>query len=311
MRRRLAKVPLVVQIGGCNDETSGYAHVQLPPTTWLEEAGLHASGNGRAVQWRNPVIKPRGACRPVLDIWADLARACGLEAGLASGDERGELLARSVADTALRANPLTRGISVVDLDPQVSPPGGILWPCTEPDDLEYEEDRFVRGDVRGRNILFRRNRPFPGTERRFPTADGKVSLAVATPSGIETARSSDHSNTEGGPLTMVATVAVDYISGWSGCAPTLSRPSVGIIVRIHPRMADEIGVRNGAMVIVKNEHGQFRGTAELSTAVTPDQVWCIETPGPSGQEIGPFGLFEVPEDGGARAAFTTVTVTDV
>jgi anaerobic selenocysteine-containing dehydrogenase len=308
VRRRLANVPLVVQIGGCSDETSKYATVQLPPATWLEEDSLSASSNGRVVQWRNAIVQPKGETRPILDIWADLAKACGLIDAFPDQTSRGNSLARAVADSMLKANVLTSGISVADLDPEVKPPGGVLWPCVSQADLKFEEDRFNRGDVRGPNILFRRHRKFANSDQRFPTADGKVSLAMAAPSPVSTEPSLKGRGDGLVNVSMVASVGVDYVDGWSGCCPTPSRAPVGIIVRIHPSTADQIGVRSGGTVIVKNKAGEFRGIAELSLAVASYLIWCIETPGSSGQEIGPFGLFEIPAEGEPQAAYVAVSV---
>lgn len=304
VRRRLAELPLVVQLGGCADETSDYAHVQLPVTTWLEEAGLVAPNNGRALQWRDDIVEPRGQCRPVLDIWTDLAEACGLEATFAWEAERGAPLARAAADHALACNALTRGMTVADLEPEKTPPGGVLWPCIEADDLRFEDDRYIRGDVRGRNILFRRNSHFVDSDHRFPTADGKV--AFAPPSAVA---DDDGEDGEDELLRMVASVAVDYIDGWSGFALPPSAPDLGIIVRIHPRTAATASIGNGKIVVVRNDKGEFRGTAEHSQMVDPRVVWCVETPGRTRAKapgMSPIGLFEV--DDGVRRAFAEVSV---
>jgi hypothetical protein len=221
--------------------------------------------------------------------------------------ERGESLARGAADFVLRGNSLTKGMSVDVLDPEKTRPGGILWPCLGPGDLVFEDDRFIRGDVRGRNILFRRGSQFVDSQRRFPTPDGKINLAKAAPSPIAWgATSAKRGGDDPGRLRMVATVAVDYINGWSGCATTPFSQPVGIIARIHPGTAAAMGINNGDAVVIKNERGEFVGTAEISGYVARGVVWCVETPGRSTHRIGPFGLFEVAADGAPQAAFTEV-----
>jgi len=302
VRDKIAAMRIVVQIGGGADETSTLAHVQLPPTTWLEEDGLLSASNTRAVQWQSQLAVPRGDSRPSLDIFADLADACAAPIRLAAG-ARGVDLATAVADAALSQEPMTRAMTAEALDPNANVQGGILWPCRDTADIAYEEDRFIRGDVRGQNILFRRNRAFPGTDHRFPTKDGDIDLAAAAIDSL-----SEDATVAEGDLVMIATPAVDYIPGWSGLAPNPMRPAEPRLIRIHPATADRLGLRNGSAVTVSNDLGAISGRAQLSLTVPPHVVWCIETPGPTDGAMTSFALFPVPEPGMSHATATRVTV---
>jgi len=307
VRERLTQVPLVVQLGGFDDETSAYAHVQLPVALWAEEAGLVANGNGRALQWRDALVAPVGECRPALDVWADLAAAAGLELKSMDGS-RGLALARAAARAALGETPVTRAIDLGALDPGTMPPGGVLWPATTAEDIAFENDRFIRGDVRGRNILFRRNRSFPGAPGRFPTPSGMIDLAAAA-IPIDAA-AAPFTRRQGGAreLRMVASLAVDYIDDWSGAAPTPGRAPLGPIIRIHPKTAQRLGLAPGAFAVLANAMGEIAGRVEHSLTVSPDTIWCIETPGRRSQAMSCFGLFDAPASGAPPDAFAYVSV---
>lgn len=289
-RRALAGLDVVVQMTTHLDATSRFADVVLPCTLWPEDSGLVVAGNGRTVQWCNRVVAPPGDCREPLAAWLDLIAACGLEAP-AAGDGTAT---RDLADAALAANPLTRAVRVADLDPETAPPGGVLWPCAEPGDLAFEDDRYVKGDIRGPNILFRRHQTYAASEHRFPTTDGRIALdQVPAPGAVDGAA-------DGGahPLALVLGVGADDVD---------AAPAGGPLVRIHPRTAAAAGIGEGAPVEVRNGLGAFVGVAELGERVDTEVVWCIGTAdGTAGDP--PASLFGAPDAQGRRRRFTGVAI---
>jgi len=73
----LKKLPYYVHISPFISEMAQYADVVLPSTTFLEEWGYDHSppGSGFAeVKIKQPVVKPRGDARPIIDILFELSR---------------------------------------------------------------------------------------------------------------------------------------------------------------------------------------------------------------------------------------------
>src|SRR4030043_266532 len=75
--KALKKLPFYVHISPFISEMALYADLVLPSTTYLEEWGYDHSppGSGFAeVKIKQPVIKPRGSARPIIDILFELSR---------------------------------------------------------------------------------------------------------------------------------------------------------------------------------------------------------------------------------------------
>lgn len=289
-RRVLARVPLVVSLSQYPHPILDSAHVSIPASFWLEYDGLLAFNNGRAVQCHRKVLDAPGDCRPALSFWTGLARAMGL-----SGPEEREGGEDPVAfcDTWLARNPLTGGMRFADLDPEKNMPGGVLWPCPDRSCLELESSRYINGTIRGPNILFQRNRPYPGSERRFPTDTGRVRLPVSPLTGDAWVRD------ETFPLRLVLGARVDRVPAWGDFVSDI-RPAGANAVRINPRLAEALGVRDGEEVVLKAARASLCVPVRLSSDVAPEVV-CL----PEG--AGGLALFEVPDSGNTLPPFVRVT----
>jgi len=82
--KALKKLPFYIHISPFISEMALYADLFLPSTTYLEEWGYDHSppGSGFAeVRIKQPVVKPLGAARSIIDIVFEMSR--GLEGGLA------------------------------------------------------------------------------------------------------------------------------------------------------------------------------------------------------------------------------------
>ena len=266
-RQAFEKIPLVVQLSSYPDDTYQRSQVSLPLSFWLERSGLLATGNGRAVQWCNAVTPAPGQCRTALEFWTDLAGACGVAQPIPWRSEDGTVDARVAADFFLARNPLTRAASVKALDPEHNPPGGLLWPCVDDGDLDFEEDRFSRGDVRGRNILFRRRRTYPLSDQRFPTPSGTVRYpALSNADGVD----------EDGrmPLMLTTGVPVDSIPDFGSFVSDVDRAAEPPPVRLHPRIAKLLDIRSGEPVVVENDRGSISGALCPDSGLDPRVIWC-------------------------------------
>lgn len=296
----------VVQLTSYANETSKYAQVILPMSYWLEYEGLEVAGNGRSIQWRNKVIEAPGQCRTPLDFWTDLAACAGLVEVLPWAGRDGRPDRRLAADYFLNRNPLTRMATVERLDPETNPPGGLLWPCTEEADLVFEDSRLIKGNVRGKNILFQYRHSYPTTQKRFPNAED---LVVFPPFNLDQAAGTAQESFEVAPLFLITGVLVDYVESLGFGVSDRQQAAPRAMIKIHPLLGKFLSVATGELITLANRYGRFTGPAWLSDEMDPRVVWCPEgltDPSP-GSVSGPRALFPVPEAGLPEWAFTRVT----
>ena len=297
----------IVQLSSFANKTSNFANVILPMNYWLEYEGLEAVGNGRSIQWRNKVIDGPGQCRTPLDFWTDLASTLRLVDVLPWANMDGSLDRRTAADHFMHQNPLTRMASVELLDPETNPPGGLLWPCTEEADLGFEDSRLVKGNVRGRNILFQYRHNYPTTGKRFPNANDLVVFPLLDQGDHSTHTSRE--SFEEAPLFMITGVLVDYVENLGFLVSDKKNEAPRGMIKIHPQLGKVLGVATGDNITLANRHGHLTGPAWLSDEVDPRVVWCAEgltDPSP-GSVGGPRALFPVPAENSPEGAFTRVT----
>jgi len=284
----LGSVELAVCLSQYPGAASEAAHVSIPLSGWLEYDGLLPFSNGRLLQTHRKVMDAPGECRPAYDFWRGLALAMGLGDAAAWADG-----CAAFCDAQLRANPLTSGVGLADLDPETNIPGGVLWPCPGDKAPELERTRFINAVTRGLNILFERNRTFPGTDKRFPTVSGRVSLAAPI------SAQSNPPETQERPLRLVVRPRVDRVAAWGGKVADGPEGTMDG-VRVNPRLALALGLRGGDALEIEAAHGGLRLAARLSDDVAPDVLWVPEgTPGAA-------ALFAVPERGAGGAPFAAV-----
>jgi anaerobic selenocysteine-containing dehydrogenase len=300
-REALDKVPLIVHLSSYPNETSEHAHVSIPTSSWLEYDGLLATNNGRAIQCHRKVTDPPGQCHSPLEFWTELAGAMGFSIS----DQDKEAKANSKTyNYFLKNNPLTGAITFDSLDPNTEVPGGILWPCVDQSQVEFESSRFVKGTTRGLNILFQRNRNYLDCGRRFPTASGKICFPMFA-SGNEA--SPEPSGVRNLPLMLTTGVRVDYVEEYAGFR---SGDNFGSepFVKINPKLAKSLGIKNGDVLVVAGAAAQLNARACISDDVAPEVLWLPLGPGPEREYSGPMSLFEVPAEGKTPGYFARVTV---
>lgn len=270
-RDALAKVPLVVTLCAYQNSTTFYSDAVFPVASWLESDGLLASGNGRALQWHHRVQAPPGECRSSLEFWTDLAAASGFAQRLPWSCEPRHRWERAAADWALGKGEWTRALSVDALDPEHNPPGGVLWPCTEREQIAFEQSRFSRGDVRGTpNVLFQRNTAFPGVATRFPTQDGRMTLL--------TKDAPDSEIPSAGVLALIPGSPIDHVDSYSGMAVGRAPGPALPALSVHPRTAGNSGLKDGDVASVENELGAFTGVVTVTDTVAENTIGCSALP---------------------------------
>ncbi len=70
---------LTVVVDHFQTDTADYADFLLPATTFLEHPDIYTAYGHYHLQWAEPVIKPRGQCKPNSWIFQQLARKLGLD----------------------------------------------------------------------------------------------------------------------------------------------------------------------------------------------------------------------------------------
>lgn len=315
----LAEVPLLVHLSSYPCETFHRSHVSLPVSSWLECAGLVANNNGRAIQWHHKVVAPPGECRSPLEIWQGLAAACSVGPAFPLFGEAPAAV-EEVADHFLRQNPLTRLMTAEKLDPEKNPPGGLLWPCVSAGDLEFESNRCISGDIRGRNILFQRGRPFPDSATRFPTPSGKITLPLR--SSCDRAETIDPAKEPSScpppgrdphfPVKLITGLLVDFVEEYGYFVSDRDCGTAAPIVKIHPGTGKFLGVNNGDPIVVENDRGSLTAPAWLSEEVAPGVAWCPEglDPFQPGFDVtSPRSLFAPPGPCSGGTPFTRVMIS--
>lgn len=308
VREAWGKIDLVVHLGAYPCETHHRAHVSLPMSSWLECEGLLATSNGRALQWHHQVVDPPEQCRSPLEFWTELALGCNLGEFFPWVDQSGGIDHGQAANFFLQRCPLTRAASVDLLDPETNPPGGLLWPCVEDKDLAFEDTHFIKGNVRGPNILFQRRLNFPDSGQRFPSPSGRVSFAgQGSVSQPEVTLSSDQHH----PLILIIGALVDYVPEFGFFVSNRPPQALSPMVKLHPQLGRLLGIRRGDLVVVENDLGSFTGPAWPSDEVSPGTLWCPEGVDPHQPHFvspSPQHLFPLQPGASCRASRTAVTL---
>ena len=74
------------------------------------------------------------------------------------------------------------------------------------------------------------------------------------------------------PLTLTNFKFLEYCHGWGRCLPSLRRLVPEPFVEINPVKAEELGIKDGEIVIIETPNGRIRVKAQLTDRVAPDVV---------------------------------------
>ncbi|MFH1977417.1 MAG: molybdopterin-dependent oxidoreductase [Pseudomonadota bacterium] len=292
-KEALREIPLIIHLSSYPNETYQYSHVSIPMSSWLEYEGLVARNNGRAIQWHNKVADPPGECKSSFEFWSDLAKLYNSSNSFPWKENNSFVNDSKAINIFLKQNPLTLVATVEKMDSEKHPPGGLLWPCTEDADLEFENNRFIKGNIRGRNILFQRGQNYPYTDKRFPTPDGKISLAYLNRIKEEKGENRDINF----PFFLTTGILIDSIEEFGCFVSDRDEWTKPGILQIHPQIAKILNIKSGEDVLVENERGSFTAPALLNEDLDPRVVWCpdgVDPYQPHWKGESPRSLFEAP-----------------
>jgi assimilatory nitrate reductase catalytic subunit len=240
---KLKQLELLVVCDAFENETAEAAHVLLPIAQFGEEVGTLTNLEGRVIL-REQVRKAPPGVKTDLEIMGELASRLGVAQGFqfdsseAVFDELRRATAGGKADYS--------GISY----PRIRAERGVFWPCPAPEHpgtprlfAEPGSFRFANGRARFFAVPHR-----PAAE--LPDAD--------YPLFFTTGRYKEHYNS--GAQTRRVPQLED------------ARPAPRI--QLHPRLAQELGVLEGQMLIVESRRGSVSLSAVLSRDIRPDTLFA-------------------------------------
>jgi assimilatory nitrate reductase catalytic subunit len=240
-REALSKLEFFGIIDFFMSETARHADVVLPGSLHEEEEGLGCSAEGRVIHWQ-PSVTPPGQARRDSEIIIDLAHRLGRGDKFTFQSPREILEELRVASKGGVAD--YYGITYEKVDAQM----GVFWPCPSPE--------------------------HPGTPRlfedkKFYTSDGKAHFQVTT------WRASGDPVDENYPVYLTTgRVVSQYLSG------TQTRRIGALVeqypeprVEIHPRLAEQHGIKDGDHVAIATRRDELTLPAMVVRTIRPDTVF--------------------------------------
>ncbi|HEU5404137.1 MAG TPA: molybdopterin-dependent oxidoreductase, partial [Terriglobales bacterium] len=232
-------------------DTTDYADIVLPATTFFEHDDLQKAYGHYYLQTSTRAIAALGECRSNVDVFRALAERMGF------GEPCFRETPEQMIDTALQTDhPWMKGITRERLD----------------------REKHVRLSFDGKDKPF-----LPFADGKFPTASGKAELysEALKAKGLDPVVSfippSESRHTDRAkryPLEMLARKADNFLNSTFSNLPShkpLENGSMGVL-EIAPDDARSRGVNNGDTIRVFNDRGSLELVARISDAVQPGTV---------------------------------------
>ncbi|HTE91852.1 MAG TPA: molybdopterin-dependent oxidoreductase, partial [Terriglobales bacterium] len=238
-------------------DTTDYADIVLPATTFFEHKELQTAYGHYYLQMSHQAIEPPGECRSNVEVFRALAEHMGFE------DECFKDSVDQMMDSALASeNPWLRGINRERLERE----GHVR--------LSFEEAKVDRGSELPNFFL-------PFAKGNFSTPSGKAELyseslkAQGLDPVVEYAPPSESrhgSESRSFPLELLARKADNFLnSTFSNLSVTQQMEEVGLL-EMSGRDARARGIADGDRVRVFNRRGDILLTARVDGAVQPGVV---------------------------------------
>jgi anaerobic selenocysteine-containing dehydrogenase len=245
-------------------DTTDYADIILPATTFFEHKDLQNAYGHYYLQISNPAIAPLGECRPNVEVFRSLAERMGFD------DECFRDSVDDMIEQALNSpNPRLKGLTRERL----------------------EKEGHIRLNFEGDGVP---PKPFlPYAEGNFQTVSGKAELyneklkeqgldPVAAFIPPQESRNSPASKAF--PLELLARKADNFLNSTFANVPSVRQMEEFGILEMSRPDAERRGIRNGDSVRVFNRRGEITLTAHVDGKVSPGLVsaklnWAKLTPG--------------------------------
>jgi anaerobic selenocysteine-containing dehydrogenase len=255
-------------------DTTDYADIVLPATTFFEHKELQSAYGHYYLQMSNQAIEPLGECRSNVDVFRALAEKMGLEdACLRDSDDE-------MIDQALDSpNPWLAGITRERLEKEGR--------------IRLNFDSPILRPRRGKAAQ-RLHDPFlPFAHGHFRTPSGKALLynEALKIQGLDPVASfippDESRHTEKAkdfPLELLARKADNFLNSTFTNLPSVQAMEETGLLEINSADANERGIRDGDRVKVFNQRGEIELKAKVDGAVSPGVVaaklnWAKLTPG--------------------------------
>ena len=253
-------------------DTTDYADIVLPATTFFEHKDLQASYGHYYLQISDRAMDPLGECRSNVEMFRALAQRMGFD------DDCFRETVDSMIDRALDSpNPWLKGITRDRLENEHS-----IRLNFEASSNHVGTDAFVRPAKRSEA---EKRTPFlPFAQGNFPTPSGKAEFYSETlkRQGLdpvvaftppEESRHGLKSKAAGFPLELLARKPDNHLNTSFANVPSVRKmePAIGDL-EIHPTDAKARGVRDGERVRAFNARGEIVLKAKVDGAVMPGVV---------------------------------------
>lgn len=216
-------------------DTADYADYLLPATTFLEHPDLYTSYGHYYLQWAEPVVEPRGECRPNTWVFAELAKRLGLAEPTLDWD------ANQLAASMLKSDhPWLEGITFERLKETKSIKLKLPNPFLPYANGSHHSDR---------KIVFS---PPPQQLEFDEQLDSEFPWRLISPPGAYII------NTSMGNL--------DSLRRMSGGQPR---------IMLHPQDAESVGIQNESMVRIRSRYGSLVRQAIVSEDAAPQTVIAL------------------------------------
>ncbi len=272
-------------------DTTDYADIVLPATTFFEHKELQSAYGHYYLQMSNQAIEPLGECRSNVELFRDLAQRMGFE------DDCFRDSVDDMIEQALNSpNPRLKGLTR--------------------ERLEKEGHVRLNFDGNGSSSW----KPFlPWAEGNFPTPSGKAELynERLTAQGLDPVaafvppqESRHRAGSKKFPLELLARKADNFLNSTFTNVPSLQPLEETGLLEISRTDAERRGIRDGDTVRVFNQRGEIQLKARVDGRVSPGVVaaklnWAKLTPG--GRNINVL-TSEKLTDMGNSATFYSVLV---
>jgi formate dehydrogenase major subunit len=233
---RLADLELLVVQDIFPTDTTAFADVVLPATSWAERGGTVVNTD-RRVQRMRGIEKVHPNTRHDLDIVAELGqRLFGAGAGFDFDDPE------NVFEELRQVCPIFAGMSYELLGEE-----GIHWPCLEPGD---EGDPYLYAE-----------------SFDTPTGQGHIE-------GVRHQPPKEVPDEEYPLILTTARVVEHYNTGtMSRRSPTLNRQHPENFVDVHPNDAERYGVEDGDVVTLRSRRGEIEVRVQVTEDIKEGTVW--------------------------------------
>ena len=248
-------------------DTTDYADIVLPATTFFEHKDLQSAYGHYYLQISSQAIEPLGECRSNVDVFRALAEKMGFDDECLR-DSDDEMIHQALQSP----NPWLKGLTLEKLEQA----GHMRLNFDAIDDSPGRDPRQAESVGQAQEGWF-----LPYSKGGFRTPSGKAELysealkaqgldAVAEFVPPDESRHSDIAKTY--PLELLARKADNFLNSTFTNLPVLQPLEKKGLLEMHPEDAEARGIRDGDLVRVFNSRGEIELKAKVNGSVSPGVV---------------------------------------